>query len=78
MLQLLGVLSAREITEPFKKIKTRINDLNKMGCINGCIVISNLVISLVPYTFEFYPHLIVTQVSQFTLITFFKKAGLTK
>jgi hypothetical protein len=26
-LQLLGVLSLREITEPFRKIKTRINDL---------------------------------------------------
>jgi hypothetical protein len=26
-LQLCGVLSAREITEPFRKIKTRINDL---------------------------------------------------
>jgi hypothetical protein len=26
-LQLLGVISLREITEPFRKIKTRINDL---------------------------------------------------
>ena len=37
---------AREITEPLKKKKSMI--CMKMCCINGCMVITNLVISLVP------------------------------
>ena len=37
---------AREITEPLRKTKI----WEKMCCINGCMVMSNLLISLVPYS----------------------------
>ena len=47
-LQLMGLLLAREITEPFRKIKKN-KIWDKMSCINGQMVKSNLVISLVPY-----------------------------
>ena len=42
-IQILGVLSAREMGEPCRKIKTRINNLRSNG-----LVTSKLVISLVP------------------------------
>ena len=49
-LQLLGVLSAREITEPFRKIKTRLNDLRSNGLyqwLHGYIQPSNLSSALI-------------------------------
>ena len=59
-LGLLGVLSAKEITEPFRKIKKQESMVwDKMGC----IVISNLVISLYwrESTVRAYYHVLVKQ-----------------
>jgi hypothetical protein len=39
---------SKEITKPFRKIEIRIIDMLENVLINGCMVISNLAISLVP------------------------------
>ena len=51
-LQLLGVLSAREITEPFRKIETRLNDLRYNGLHGYILQPSNLSTALEPKVFE--------------------------
>ena len=43
------LLFSRKITKPSMKTKIRINDLGE-NFINGCTLISNLLISLVPYS----------------------------
>ena len=43
----------------YKELKIRINTCDKMCCINGCMVISNLLMFLVPYDLQKIPEIFV-------------------
>ena len=56
--KLVGI-SCKLVKSMYKKLKIRINTCDKMCYINGCMVISNLLISLVPYDLQKIPEIFV-------------------